>query len=191
MTNSGVESYTVNLFSAHSATLPALAFEGATRRNRPNLAIGALVYARVVSAPMWSEPEITCIDAVTGKAEGMGELKIDADQGFTMVWPVSLALAQSLNRPKHTLLQRIAAHFPFEAAVGVNGLVWTRAATAPQSVVLGQLLEAADRAVKRGTPPDAAEADDADAQTRSLNERIDARGELSKRDIGEYVKSLQ
>ena len=51
-----------------------LAFEGATKRNRPNLAIGALVYARVMLAVRDMEPELECVNPSTGKADGFGLL---------------------------------------------------------------------------------------------------------------------
>jgi len=44
------DSYTVELGAPFPGTLPALGFEGATRRNRPTLAPGDLVYARVAAA---------------------------------------------------------------------------------------------------------------------------------------------
>jgi exosome complex component RRP40 len=63
--------------------LSALAFDGATKRNKPNLAVGALVFGRIESADRDLDPEITCKatgelghkkDWVTG--QGMfGELK--------------------------------------------------------------------------------------------------------------------
>lgn len=37
-----------------------MAFEGATKRNKPNIAVGALVYARVVVANKHMEPELSC-----------------------------------------------------------------------------------------------------------------------------------
>lgn len=191
VTKGGVESYSVSLFSAHNGTLPALAFEGATRRNRPNLAVGDLVYARVAAVESWMEPELSCIDATTGRAEGLGELKADAEHGYAMLWPVSLALARSMHRPKHQLLPRIAAHFPFEAAVGLNGLVWTRTGTAQQGVALGQLLAAADRAaVQRDEAEMALDEADADADARSLNTRLDHRGELPQEAIARIVRQF-
>lgn len=81
ITNRGAESYTVSLFGAHSATLPALSFQGATKRHRPNLRIGSLVYARVVSADRFTEPELTCVNPVTGKSDGFGHLKTTNERG--------------------------------------------------------------------------------------------------------------
>jgi exosome complex component RRP40 len=55
------EQYRVDIGASHTALLPFLAFEGATKRNRPNLQVGTLVYARVVMANKDMEPEISCI----------------------------------------------------------------------------------------------------------------------------------
>lgn len=185
VTNRGMESYTVTLFSAHSATLPVLAFEGATRRNRPNLEIGALVYARVVRAESWTEPEISCVDAVTGKAEGLGELKA-TEPGTTMVWPVACSLAQSLLRPQHQLLKHVATHFSFEAAIGVNGLVWVRTAAPEHAVAMGQVLAAADDALRAPATPASTERPTPSPDT--LHKRLAVRGDLSPSDIARLVR---
>lgn len=62
-----VDSFNVDLGGPFPAVLPALAFEGATRRNRPNLVAGDLVYARVTAASRDTDPELACTDA-SGKA---------------------------------------------------------------------------------------------------------------------------
>ena len=69
-----MESYRVDIGGPHPAALPVLAFEGATKRNKPNLEVGALVYARVSLANKDMEPEIECINPSSGKADGFGEL---------------------------------------------------------------------------------------------------------------------
>jgi exosome complex component RRP40 len=68
------ETFTLDLRAPFPASLSALAFEGATRRNRPNLNIGDAVYARVISANRDLDPEVSCVDA-TGRAAGFGQLK--------------------------------------------------------------------------------------------------------------------
>ena len=52
----------------------------------------------------------------------------------------------SLLRPTHGLLKLVAAHFPFEAAVGQNGAVWVRANEVKHVIAVGKVLEAADQA---------------------------------------------
>jgi len=89
------EGYRIDIGSAHPASLDGLAFEGATKRNKPNLKVpstnyftteqsifrffffkvGSLVYARVSLAHKDMEPELECFDAQTRKSEGFGELK--------------------------------------------------------------------------------------------------------------------
>lgn len=87
------EGWRVDIGSAHQASLDGLAFEGASRRNRPNLKVrwvlifvlpdcevnrrqvNSLVYARVSLAHKDMEPELECFDAQTRKAEGFGDLK--------------------------------------------------------------------------------------------------------------------
>ncbi|KAL8351390.1 hypothetical protein RB598_006262 [Gaeumannomyces tritici] len=59
---------------APNALLPMLAFEGATRKTRPVLGPGSLVYARVAMASRHMDPELECVSQATGKADGLGPL---------------------------------------------------------------------------------------------------------------------
>ncbi|EST07053.1 Exosome complex RNA-binding protein 1/RRP40/RRP4 [Kalmanozyma brasiliensis GHG001] len=148
ITARSAEGYTVTLFSAHTATLPALSFEGATKRHRPNLKIGSLVYARVVSADRFTEPELTCVNPVTGKSDGFGDLKTTDERGerngVAMLFRVSVGLCRSLLRPGNGVLKSVAAHCAFEAAVGANGAVWVRAGETRHVLAVGKVLSEAD-----------------------------------------------
>ncbi|CAG8517477.1 7829_t:CDS:2 [Funneliformis mosseae] len=75
VTYKGGEFYRLDIGSAHQATLSNTAFENATKKNRPILNIGSLVYARVSSANKDMEPELECINPSTNKADGFGELE--------------------------------------------------------------------------------------------------------------------
>ena len=82
--------FRVDIGAHAAANLSEIAFEGATKRNRPNLQVcrvyigllcafftnqvGDLVFAAVETAHKHTEPEITCITG-SGKAEGLGPLK--------------------------------------------------------------------------------------------------------------------
>jgi len=134
------EEYRVDLGCSSPAALPVLAFDGATRRNRPNLHVGSLVFARVVLAHKDMEPELSCAapvgvmskDWMTGQSL-FGELK-----GGT-TFRCSLAHARSLaadDRPGGELLALIGEHVPFEVAVGANGRVWLNAGTVAQLVAI-------------------------------------------------------
>ncbi|PWN35832.1 uncharacterized protein FA14DRAFT_134220 [Meira miltonrushii] len=161
ITNRGVDAYQVTLFNTFAtANLPALSFEGATKRNKPNLRVGTLIYAQIVSAYKHAEIELTCVDAATGKSNGFGELKTEREETTTNtvkktsestiapasanIFPVSCGFARSLLNDKHPLLARLATHFPFEVAIGVNGYVWVRAKNVKHVIAVGKVLERAD-----------------------------------------------
>ncbi|KAI8850325.1 hypothetical protein BC829DRAFT_425196 [Chytridium lagenaria] len=86
-----VESYRVDIASAHSASLGNLAFENATKRNKPNLED--------------MEPELECFNPSNGKADGFGELKADYVIFF----------------PSFSFLLDVLKALSFELAVGMNG----------------------------------------------------------------------
>jgi exosome complex component RRP40 len=63
------EFYRVNIFSNSSAMLNKLAFEGATKRNKPELKKGDVVYLRVSVADKDLDTEVTCITSSGSKKE--------------------------------------------------------------------------------------------------------------------------
>ena len=110
---------------AGSAALPQLAFEMASKKTKPNLPPGALVYARVALAGRHVEPELECVSPATGKADGLGPLV------GGMLFDVSLGLARRLlmrrsaDEGRVVVLDELgAAGLAFETAVGRNGKVW-------------------------------------------------------------------
>ncbi|KAF8073732.1 hypothetical protein FPV67DRAFT_1410664 [Lyophyllum atratum] len=132
------EGFRVDIGSAHYASLDALAFEGATKRNKPNLKVGCLVYARVSLAHKDMEPELECFGAQTRKSEGFGEVK----GGFLV--RCSLKMCRDLLDPKHFLLPLLGARFPLEAAVGMNGRIWVSAKEPRQIITISRCIEAVD-----------------------------------------------
>ncbi|RYG54501.1 hypothetical protein EON66_07040 [archaeon] len=52
--------YRVKLHGSAVAMLPALAFDGASKRNKPSIPVGAPIFARVVSCPKSMDPELSC-----------------------------------------------------------------------------------------------------------------------------------
>ncbi|KAI9264916.1 exosome complex component RRP40-like protein [Phascolomyces articulosus] len=129
------EYYRVNIGTAHSAILPALAFEGATKRNKPNLAVGDLVYCRVAMANRDMEAELECVNPATGKADGFGGLK----GGFVI--KCSLGLCRRLLDPTTMILRLLGEHFPFEMAVGMNGCVWINSNTVKDTIMLANAIQ--------------------------------------------------
>ena len=108
------------------AILGQLAFENVSKKTRPQLKPGDLVYAKVISASRNMEVEVTCVNPTTGKAapEGLGVLN------GGMVWDVSTGFAERLlKREGVILLDELGGRIQggkggFEVAVGKNGRVW-------------------------------------------------------------------
>ncbi|RYY77674.1 MAG: hypothetical protein EOO69_13675 [Moraxellaceae bacterium] len=59
----GGDFYVVNIFTGCNSIISRLAFEGATKRNRPELKKGDVVYARVQTAGKDIDTELTCISS--------------------------------------------------------------------------------------------------------------------------------
>ena len=125
------------------ALLPHLAFEGATKKTRPKLQPGSLVYARILKADKDSETEMLCYNPSTGKSEGMGELK------GGMLFDVSLAMARRLlmkgSEGCVVCLEELAEKLAFEIAVGRNGKVWVKSGGVRETLIVGKALVESDR----------------------------------------------
>jgi len=111
--------------NSHSpqALLPQLAFEGATKKTRPQLKANDMVYAKVVSAQKNMETELSCVNPSTGKSDpdGLGPLH------GGMVFEVSVGFAERLLKKQGVaILDELGGklHGGFEIAVGKNGKVW-------------------------------------------------------------------
>jgi len=108
---------------AQNAILPQLAFEGATKKTRPQLKPNDLVYAKVLAAGKNMEVEISCVNPSTGKSdpEGLGPLSDG------MIFEISTGFAARLLRKEDVvILEELGDKLKggFEIAVGQNGRVW-------------------------------------------------------------------
>jgi exosome complex component RRP40 len=121
----GAEAYSVHVRGSAPATLPLLAFDGASRRNKPSLAPGACVFARVVAASRHVNPELACTapPGAPKKDWASGESLYGELVGGRCV-AVPSALARRLLDPTCALLSVLGRALTFQLAVGLNGLVW-------------------------------------------------------------------
>ncbi|KAK3943088.1 hypothetical protein QBC46DRAFT_378151 [Diplogelasinospora grovesii] len=144
--SAGGDLFYVNLSPYTSnAILPHLAFEGASKKTRPQLAPGALVYARVSLANRHMDPELECVSPATGKADGLGPLV-----GGT-VFDVSLGLARRLLMARSREEGQVAVldflgdeGLAFETAIGRNGKVWVRSDSIKTMIAVGRALQKTD-----------------------------------------------
>lgn len=127
------------------ATLNQLSFEGATKKTRPQLTQGSLVYARITLANKHMDPEIECVSSSTGKSEGLGPLI------GGMIFKVSLGMARRLmlgNAPVQgdlgVLRDFSNAGLTFELAVGRNGKVWVDSKSIKITMAIGRAIQETD-----------------------------------------------
>jgi len=128
-----------------NASLPHLSFEGATKKTRPQLAAGALVYARVSLANRHMDPELECVSAATGKAEGLGPLTGGMCFDVSLGLARRLLMARSKEEGKIEVLELLGAEgLAFETAVGRNGRVWVGSDSPKTIVLVGRALKETD-----------------------------------------------
>lgn len=104
-----------------SVSLSYMSFPNATKKNRPTLKIGDLVYARVLTAAKELEAEIECMDSSTGQDSGFGLL----EDGVCVDVPLSFC-RKLLFDDQFPLLRTLAKFCKFEIAIGVNGKIWVK-----------------------------------------------------------------
>lgn len=124
------ETIKLDIGASEYASLSFLAFENATKRNKPNVEISDLLYCRVLTGNKDMEPELVCIDS-SGKASGLGVLK----DGF--MFKVNLELARRLLSSSNQFLRQLSKHIlPFEITIGMNGRVWLKTTNCKQTLFL-------------------------------------------------------
>lgn len=129
--------FRVDVGGSCSASLSYLSFEGATKKNRPKVLIGDVVYAKMLVASKDMEPEIVCVDS-HGKKGRLGVL----EDGF--VFKCSLNLIRKILNPECPLLNSLKNEWPFELAAGMNGRIWIKANTLKETIALGNAILASE-----------------------------------------------
>lgn len=124
--------------------LNTISFEGATKRNRPYLGTGDLIYARIVNCfDFTSEIEISCIvnrgrddihqdggrlndDGGASRKDWMTDEGTYGQLKNGTCLQISTGLAQELLHPNNVVLHALgsSAGLKFEICIGVNGYVW-------------------------------------------------------------------
>lgn len=129
--------YRVDIGASEMACLSYLAFEQASKKNRPDVNQGDLVYARLVAAGKDFEPELACVNTA-GKKGKLGVL----NNGF--LFHCSLNLCRMILRNDCPLLSAISKEMPFEIAVGTNGRIWIKAHSIHETIAVGNAILAAE-----------------------------------------------
>ncbi|XP_061895598.1 exosome complex component RRP40-like [Entelurus aequoreus] len=143
VTTKSVDVFKVDVGGSEQASLSYLAFEGATKRNRPNVQVGDLVFGQFIVANKDMEAELVCVDS-SGRANGMGVFGAGG-----LLFRASLGLVRRLLAPNSDLRQELEQLFPCELVVGMNGRLWVKSASVQRTLVIANLLESCENM----TPP--------------------------------------
>jgi exosome complex component RRP40 len=128
------------------ASLPQLSFEGATKKTRPQLVQGSLVYARVAMANKHMDPELECVSSTTGKSDGLGPLVGGMLFTVSSVMARRLMMARPLEQAQLVILEELGgAGIAFETAVGRNGKVWVNSKSTQTTLAVGKAIQETDR----------------------------------------------
>lgn len=133
------ESYKVDLGASLMANLNFTGFEGTTKKNRPNLQPGDVVFARVSVANKDLEPELVCLDGENQAAvEGLGQVTDG------MLFRCSVSAARKLQQANSWVIEGLGKHYAFEVTVGANGMFVLHSNKASDTVKLGNILLESD-----------------------------------------------
>ncbi|XP_046982409.1 exosome complex component RRP40-like [Schistocerca americana] len=138
ITNKSGDIFKVDIGASEQASLSYLAFEGATKKNRPNVQVGDIVFAKLILPSKDMEPELVCVDS-HGKKGKLGPVP---EGGF--VFSCSLNLIRKILRKNCPLLRILGTSIPHEIAVGMNGRIWVKASTVKETVAVGNAILAAE-----------------------------------------------
>ena len=136
------DSFRVDIGAHEQASLSYLAFEAATKKNRPDVNPGDLLYARLIVAGLHLEPELVCVNSMGKK----GKLGVLAANEGAFVFNCSLNLARLILHEDCPLLRALTKELPFEIAVGLNGRIWIKAKTIKETIAVGNAILAAENA---------------------------------------------
>ena len=144
------DTFRVEIGTAEPASLSYLAFEGATKKNRPAVNLGDVVYARLIVASRDMEAELVCVDSY-GKRAGMGVIgNVDTASttaaGFSgsFLFTVPLNLVRKLLSKSCVLLTVLGKQIAYEIAVGMNGRIWIRGKTVRETICLANAISVAE-----------------------------------------------
>ncbi|OII70747.1 uncharacterized protein cubi_00892 [Cryptosporidium ubiquitum] len=165
------EFYKVSLNYSHDGILSDMAFEGATKRNKPNLIPGNYLCSRISYVDLESgEIELTCITPEEKKAWSnnenyLGVLKNSNYKNTNvieeysksvrpgssgenhscikdgMAVTVPQSVAQILLADQSYVLKVLSKYFAYEICVGQNGVVWFSASTTKEMLLIMSALK--------------------------------------------------
>lgn len=129
VSNKSGDIYWLDINASEPAALSYLAFEGATKKNRPDINIGDTIYCKVVLSNPDLEPELVCVDSQGKK----GKLGVLSDG---LVFNCSINLVRKILNEKCDLLKLLSKELSYELVAGLNGRVWINTKSSKETIAL-------------------------------------------------------
>jgi exosome complex component RRP40 len=115
-------------------------FQNATKRDKPNLPEGTLIYARVAKADKFAKPQLTCISLIHKKAWNSGETYFgQLTGGFVKEFPVGFC--RRLLGDGGYILERFGTKMQYDIDIGYNGKIWVKSARMVDTIFIFNALE--------------------------------------------------
>lgn len=137
------ECYMVDINTPSLAYLSILEFEGATKRNKPDLDIGDAVYAKVVLFQRDIEPIISCIGESSKSTNTLGPLK---PKSYGTIFECTPLLCNYLSKQKCPILETLGKSFRFDIILGCNGRVFIESPRSSDCIALIRHILSCDKA---------------------------------------------
>jgi exosome complex component RRP40 len=123
ITQKSSEFYRVDIGTYTYAVLNAIDFSGATRKSKPNLNLGDIVYAKVSKLNKHDTPTISCTSDIHTKDWASGEAYFgELKEGNIFSFPRQYAW-DIMNGYAY---QRIGDYISLEICIGFNGRMWMK-----------------------------------------------------------------
>jgi exosome complex component RRP40 len=119
------EMYRVNILANKEASLNSIDFEGATRKSKPNLNVGDVVFARVEKENKYSNVTLTCKSLTNSKGWSTGESTYGELKGGKL-YEFNRYLCLKLLDNKEIIHRLKECVEKLEIKIGHNGRIWIK-----------------------------------------------------------------
>nr|CAH8870180.1 unnamed protein product [Trichobilharzia regenti] len=144
--------FVIDIGCATPATIKYQSFEGSSKKNRPDIHAGDVIFAMIKRADRDLEVELSCVDEA-GKACGMGILgryepgtvgNAGGRPGGVLLHCTQDLIRRLGDQKVFPLLQLLSKVFPFEVFIGVNGRIWLTANSPRETMILANAIAIAE-----------------------------------------------
>ena len=135
------EAYRINIYAGNPAIMSTMAFDGASKRNRPDLKKGDIVYCRVLVARSDIDVEVTCMAQTGIKKDWSSGEAVYGSLAQGLLSRVSISFAHKLLHPDCVTLKSLGEKLAFEIAIGMNGALWLKGRSISHTVLIKNAIE--------------------------------------------------